>query len=66
MVVTGSVLALGITVALVGQAAKHRIQDPRLPFAIGLVLTLIAPTFIMALVLEIILLFSWNPLSWME
>jgi hypothetical protein len=66
MIVTASVLAVGITVAVAGQVAKHRVQDPRLPFAIGLAMTLLAPTFLMALVVEIILLFTWNPLNWME
>ena len=66
MIVTASVLAVGITVAVAGQVAKHRVQDPRLPFAIGLAMTLLAPTFLMALVVEIILMFTWNPLNWME
>lgn len=66
MIVTASVLAVGITVAVGGQVAKHRIQDPRLPFAIGLAMALLAPTFLMALVVEVILLFTWNPLNWME
>lgn len=66
MVITASVLTLGVAVAIGGQVAKHRIQDPRLPFAVGLALTLIAPTFLMALVVEVILLFTWNPLIWME
>jgi len=66
MIVTASVLAVGIAVAVAGQVAKHRIQDPRLPFAVGLALTLLAPTFLMALVVEVILLFTWNPLNWME
>lgn len=66
MVITASVLTLGVAVAVAGQLAKHRVQDPRLPFAIGLALTLIAPTFLMALVVETILIFTWNPLVWME
>lgn len=66
MIVTASVLAVGVAVAVTGQAAKHRVQDPRLPFAIGLAMTLLAPTFLMALVVEVILLFTWNPLNWME
>jgi hypothetical protein len=66
MVVTASILTLGVAVAVAGQVAKHRIKDPRLPFAVGLALTLIAPTFLMALVVEVILLFTWNPLNWME
>ena len=66
MVVTASVLAVGIAVAVAGQVAKHRISDPRFPFWVGLALTLIAPTFLMALVVEVILLFTWNPLNWME
>lgn len=66
MVITGSILALGIAITVAGQVAKHRIQDPRLPFWLGLALTLIAPTFLMALVVETILLFTWNPLNWME
>ena len=66
MVITGSVLALGIAVAVAGQVAKHRVADPRFPFWIGLALTLIVPTFLMALVVETILLFTWNPLVWME
>ena len=64
MVITASVLTLGVAVAIAGQVAKHRIHDPRLPFAVGLALTLIAPTFLMALVVEVILLFTWNPLNW--
>ena len=52
--------------AVAGQVAKHRISDPRFPFWVGLALTLIAPTFLMALVVETILLFTWNPLVWME
>ena len=66
MVVTASVLTLGIAVAVGGQVAKHRISDPRFPFWVGLALTLVAPTFLMALVVETILLFTWNPLVWME
>ena len=66
MVVTASILTLGVAVAVAGQVTKHRIKDPRLPFAVGLALTLIAPTFLMALVVEVILLFTWNPLNWME
>ena len=66
MVVTASILTLGVAVAVAGQVAKHRISDPRFPFWVGLVLTLIAPTFLMALVVETILLFTWNPLVWME
>lgn len=66
MVITGSVLALGVAVAVAGRVANQRFQDPRLPLIVGLVLTLIAPTFLMALVMETILLFTWNPLNWME
>jgi len=66
MVITASVLTLSVAVAIAGQVAKHRFQDPRLPFWIGLALTLLAPTFLMALVVETILLFTWNPLVWME
>ncbi|NBT90201.1 MAG: hypothetical protein EBT50_05120 [Verrucomicrobia bacterium] len=66
MIVTASVLTVGIAVTLAGQVARHRVQDPRLPFAVGLALTLLAPTFLMALVVEVILLFTWNPLNWME
>jgi len=66
MVITGSILALGVTVVAAGQLAKHRIQDPRLPFWVGLVLTVLAPTFLTALAIETILLFTWNPLIWME
>ena len=66
MVVTASLLTLGIAVTAASQVAKHRVQDPRLPFWIGLVLTMIVPTLLMALVVETILLFTWNPLIWME
>lgn len=66
MVITGSLLVLGVGVAAAGQVAKHRIKDPRLPFWVGLALTLIAPTFLLSLVVEIILIFTWNPLEWME
>lgn len=66
MVITASVLTLGVAVAVAGQVAKHRIQDPRFPFFVGLLLTLLAPAFLMALVVEIVLLLTWNPLIWME
>ena len=66
MVVTLSVLSLGVAVAVAGQVAKNRIRDPRSPFWVGLSLTLLAPTFLMALVVETILLLTWNPLEWME
>jgi len=66
MVVTGSILALGIAVAVGAQVAKRRTKDPRLPLVVGLALTLIIPTFLIVLVFEIILLFTWNPLNWME
>jgi|GEM_PF-759535 len=66
MIVTGSILALGIAVAVGAQVAKRRTQDPRLPLVVGLALTLIIPTFLIVLVFEIILLFTWNPLNWME
>jgi len=66
MVITGSILVLGIGVAVAGKVAKHRIKDPRLPFWVGLALILIAPTLLMSLVVEIILIFTWNPLEWME
>ena len=66
MIVTASLLAAGITVAVAGQVAKHRVQDPRLPFWVGFALTILAPTILMALVMETVLLFTWNPLIWME
>lgn len=66
MVITASVLTLGVAVAVAGQVAKQRVSDPRFPFWVGLALTLIVPTFLMALVVETILLFTWNPLVWME
>lgn len=66
MLITASVLTLGLAVTVAGQVAKQRIRDPRLPMAVGLVLTLLAPTFLIALVVEVILLFTWNPLNWME
>ena len=59
-------MALGIAVAVGAQVAKRRTQDPRLPLVVGLALTLIIPTFLIVLVFEIILLFTWNPLNWME
>jgi len=66
MVLTTSILTLGVAVAVAGRVAKHRIKDPRLPLAVGVALTLIVPTVLMALVVEVILLFTWNPLNWME
>ncbi|NBS54083.1 hypothetical protein EBT23_00680 [bacterium] len=66
MVVTASVLTLGVIVTVASQVTKKQISDPRIPFWVGLALTLIAPTFLMALVVETILLFTWNPLVWME
>lgn len=66
MIVTASVLAVGVTVVVAAQVSRHRTQDPRLSFFAGLALALLAPTFLAALVLEVILLLSWNPLVWME
>jgi len=66
MIVTGSVLTLGVAVAVASRVLKQRVQDPRLPLFVGFALALIAPTFLMALVVETILLFTWNPLIWME
>jgi hypothetical protein len=66
MIVTASVLTVGIAVGIAGNLAKHRMPDPRLPFWVGLALALIAPTFLVALVVETILLLTWNPLVWME
>jgi len=66
MIVTGSVLTLGVAVAVASRVLKQKVQDPRLPLFVGFALALIAPTFLMALVVETILLFTWNPLIWME
>lgn len=66
MIITGSILTLGVAVSVAGQLAKHRIRDPRFPFWVGLALTLLAPTLLIALAVETILLFTWNPLIWME
>lgn len=66
MVVTGSLLVVSMAVAVGGHFAKHRIRDPRFPLWVGLVLTILAPAFLTALAIETILLFTWNPLIWME
>ena len=66
MVITASVLTIGIAVTIGSHIARHRMQDSRVPFWVGLVLSVVGPTFLMALVMETILLFTWNPLVWME
>jgi len=66
MVITASVLTIGVAVAVAARVARNRVQNPRFSFCVGLALTLIAPAFLMALVMETILLFTWNPLIWME
>jgi len=66
MIITS--MALGAAVVLVAgaQLAKHRNDNPHFPIAIGLGLTILVPTFLIAFVLELIVLCSWNPLIWME
>jgi len=66
MVITASVLTVGVAVAVAARVSKQKIKNPRLPFLLGLALALIAPTFLMALVVETVLLLTWNPLIWME
>lgn len=61
-------MTLGAAVVLMAgsQLAKHRNDNPHFPFVIGLGLALLAPTFLFAFVVELILLCNWNPLIWME
>ena len=45
---------------------KAHAQSPKFPFLAGLALSVLIPTFLMALVIELIGLFAWNPLVWLE
>ena len=66
MVITGATLTAGVALAVGTQLYKTQAKNPKFPFLAGLGLSLIIPTFLMALVFELIMLFAWNPLVWME
>lgn len=66
MVITGATLTAGIVLAVGSHFYKAHAKSPKFPFFAGLALSLVIPTIIIALVLELILLFAWNPLIWME
>ena len=66
MIITGATLTAGVLVAVGSHLYQSHAQNPRFPFWAGLGLSVIIPTFLMALVLELIALLAWNPLVWME
>ena len=66
MIMTGATLTAGVLVAVGAHFYQAHAQNPKFPFWAGLGLSVIIPTFLMALVLELIALFAWNPLVWME
>ena len=66
MLITGATLTAGVALAVGSHLYKNQAKSPHFPFLAGLSLSLVIPTIIMALVLELIALFAWNPLVWME
>ncbi len=66
MVITGATLTAGVVLAVGSHFYKAHAQSPKFPFLAGLGLSVLIPTFLMALVIELIALFAWNPLVWME
>lgn len=66
MIITGATLTAGVVLAVGSHFYKSHAQDPKFSFLAGLGLSVLFPTFLMALVLELIALFTWNPLVWME
>ena len=61
-------MTLGAAAALVAgaQLTKHRKDIPNFAVWVGLGLTILIPSALILLVIEVIALFSWNPLIWME
>ena len=66
MIMTSMTLVAAAVLIVGAQLARHRNDNPHFPFVIGLGLTLLAPTFLIVFVVELILLCNWNPLIWME
>jgi hypothetical protein len=66
MILTGATLTAGVVLAVGAHFYKEHAKNPKFPFFAGLGLSLLIPTFLMALVLELITLLAWNPLVWME
>lgn len=66
MIITGATLTAGVALAVGSHFYKTHATNPKFPFLAGLGLSLIIPTVLMALVIELIMLFAWNPLIWME
>jgi hypothetical protein len=65
MIITSMTLGTAVVLVVGAKLAKHRYDNPHLPLAIGLGLTILIPTFLIAFVLELIVLCTWNPLIWM-
>ncbi len=66
MIITSMTLGAAVVLVAGAQLAKHRTDNRHFPIAIGLGLTILVPTFLIVLVLELIVLCTWNPLIWME
>jgi hypothetical protein len=66
MIITGATLTASVVLAVGAHFYKEQSKNPRFPFFAGLGLSILIPTVLMALVLELITLFAWNPLVWME
>jgi len=66
MIITGATLTAGVVLAVGSHLYKNQAKNPNFPLIAGLGLSLLVPTLLMALVLELIALFAWNPLVWME
>jgi len=66
MIITSMTLGAAAVLIVGAQLAKHRNDNPHFPIMIGLGLTVLAPTLLIAFVVELILLCNWNPLIWME
>ncbi|KRO62847.1 MAG: hypothetical protein ABR82_03910 [Verrucomicrobia subdivision 6 bacterium BACL9 MAG-120507-bin52] len=66
MVLTAMTLGAVGTVAVVAQLLKHRKNIPHFPLWVGFGLTILIPSVLIVFVIELMALFAWNPLIWME
>ncbi|PAW69926.1 MAG: hypothetical protein B9S30_03735 [Verrucomicrobiia bacterium Tous-C5FEB] len=66
MVLTAMTLGAVGTVAVAAQLFKHRKDIPHFPLWVGFGLTVLIPSVLIVFVIELMALFAWNPLIWME
>ncbi|NCY21374.1 hypothetical protein EBX31_05385 [bacterium] len=66
MIITGATLTAGVVLTVGAHFYKAHAKNPHFPFWVGMGLSLLIPTFLMAMVFELIMLLAWNPLVWLE